>query len=89
MKKVIYVDKITFEEMEQQFDDFHYGISEIIRNNLIDCSITKIIKPIMITPVMSDKFGEKLIVGIIKERKDGEDFGEKYKITIEKIKIDD
>ena len=35
------------------------------------------------------KLVEKLIVGVIKGRKDDEDFGKKYKIIIEKIKNDD
>jgi hypothetical protein len=89
MKKMEYVDETTFEKTEQEFDDFHYEIAEIIQNNLRDSLITEIIKPTMVTPVMSDKFGEKLIIGVIKERKEDEEFGEKYKITIEKIKNDD
>jgi hypothetical protein len=89
MKKMEYVDETTFEKTEQLFDNFHYKIAEIIQNNLSDNLITKIIKPTIVTPVMSDKLGEKLIVGVIKERKDDEEFGEKYKITIEKIKNDD
>lgn len=89
MKKIEYVDETTFEKTEQLFDNFHYKIAEIIQNNLSDNLITKIIKPTMVTSVMSDKLGEKLIVGVIKERKNDEEFGEKYKITIEKIKNDD
>lgn len=84
-----YVDETTFEKTEQLFDNFHYKIAEIIQNNLSDNLITKIIKPTMVTPIMSDKLGEKLIIGVIKERKDDEEFGEKYKITIEKIKNND
>lgn len=84
-----YVDESTFEKTEQLFDNFHYKIAEIIQNNLSDNLITKIIKPTIVTHVMSDKLGEKLIVVVIKERKDDEVFGEKYKITIEKIKNDD
>jgi|AntRauTorckE6833_2_1112554.scaffolds.fasta_scaffold08802_8 hypothetical protein len=89
MKKMEYVDETTFEKTEQEFDEFHYEIAEIIHNNLRDSLITEIIKPTMITSVMSDKSGEKLIVGVIKGRKDDEDFGKKYKIIIEKIKNDD
>jgi hypothetical protein len=85
MKKMEYVDETTFEKTEQEFDDFHYEIAEIIQNKLRDSLITEIIKPTMVTPVMSDKFGERLIIGVIKERKEDEEFGEKYKITIEKI----
>jgi hypothetical protein len=88
-KKLSMYDETTFEKTEQLFDNFHYKIAEIIQNNLSDNLITKIIKPTMVTSVMSDKLGEKLIIGVIKERKDDEQFGEKYKITIEKIKNDD
>ena len=87
MKKMEYVDEATFEKTEQLFEDFHYKIAEIIQNNLSDNLTTEVIKPTMVTPVMSDKLGEKLIIGVIKERKDDEELGEKYKITIEKIKI--
>ena len=43
----------------------------------------------VITPILSNKEGDKLIIGLIKNLTDGEHIPDKYKITIEKLPKDD
>lgn len=81
MKKIIYVDAETFEQTEQQFDDSHFELTESIVNFLT----SSFQKGSFITNAIGDKDGKKLIIGVIKNRKDGETVAEKYRITIEKI----
>lgn len=83
-----YVDETTFEKTEQLFEDFHYELAENIKNDISTryniC--WKLAGP---TQIISNKDGDKLIIGVIKNRINNEIVSEKYKITIEKIKSDD
>lgn len=77
MKKLKYIDKDTFSETEHSFEEFHYSIAEKIQKYLDNTTV-----------IISNKDGDKLILGVIKDRKEGEEISDKYKITIEKIKDD-
>jgi len=86
MKKLEYTNPFTFEKTIYEFDDFHYEITEIIQNALKNkLTDEKVLKPAIVAPIVTDSFGQKLITGVIKDRKDDELIGEKYRIIIEKI----
>lgn len=74
MKTIVFVDEITFEETEYRFDTFHYSIAQQIQQSLNNT-----------TPIMTNKSGDQLIVGVKKERSNGEQIAETYKIIIEKL----
>lgn len=76
MQEIIFTDPETFEEIKHEFDDFHMGIARSIQGDLPGYNTTSII---------SNKDGDKLFVGILKDRKPGEEVAEKYRIIIEKI----
>jgi len=84
MKKIEYTDENTFEITDQYFEEFHYELAENIKSDIHDKYQIgwKIAKT---TDILSNKDGNKLIIGVIKNRKEGEINAEKYKITIEKI----
>ena len=84
MKIITYVDENTFEKTEQQFGDFHYELVENIKEDIHDRYDVgwKLAKT---TEILSNKEGDKLIVGVIKNRLNDEEISEKYRITIEKI----
>lgn len=86
MVKMVYVDEITFEETEQKFEDFHFYLANVINGSLLSkFKMENFLKPTMVSPIMSDKQGEKLIIGVTKQKRVGEESGDKYRITIEKI----
>ena len=80
MRKVNYIDEKTFEKTEQEFENFHYGLAENIREDIINKY-----EPETITPIISNKEGTQLIVGVLKNRAKGQVFADKYRITIEKL----
>lgn len=84
MKRIEYIDEDTFEKTYQYFEEFHYELAENIKSDIHDKYQIgwKIAET---TEILSNKDGDKLIVGVIKNRKEGELNAEKYKITIEKI----
>jgi hypothetical protein len=84
MKIITYVDENTFEKTEQQFGDFHYELAENIKEYIHDrydvgCKLANA------TEILSNKDGDKIIIGVIKNRLNDELISEKYRITIEKI----
>jgi hypothetical protein len=88
MKKMIYVDETTFEKTEQEFSEFHFDLAENIKDDIstrydIGWKLAKT------TDIMSNKDGDKLIIGVIKNRLNNEMVAEKYKITIEKLNTND
>lgn len=83
MEKMTHVDEITFNKTTHLYDDFHYYIAAVIKNTTAWRSQD------VITPILSNKEGDKLIIGLIKNLTDGEHIPDKYKITIEKLPKDD
>ncbi len=87
MKTILFTDPANFEQTEQQFEEFHYDLGELIeeflRDNVghLDISDT--------TRLISNQEGDKLMIGVMKKRKEGQITSEKYRITIEKIKNHD
>ena len=79
-----YIKEDTFEKIEQRYDDFHYEIAETVRLALYD-KYQMINKTGDVTNLMSDLDCDKLIVGLIKRRNNGELVADKYKIIIEKL----
>ena len=79
MKKIKFTDPETFEEKEQQFDDFQYELAEDIKK-----FAKEKYKIDLTTEIISNKDGDKLFVGLLKHREPGEN-SKKYRITIEKI----
>ena len=86
MKRIEYVDENTFERTYQYFEEFHYKLAENIKSDIHDKYQIEW-KAAKTTDILSNKEGDKLIIGVIKNRKEGELSTEKYKITIEKIEI--
>ena len=84
MKNIIYVDETTFEKTEQQFEDFHYELAKNIKEDIYD-KYDVGLKKAKTTEILSNKDGNKLIIGIIKNRFNDEKISEKYRITIEKL----
>ncbi len=84
MKKVEYVDETTFEKTEQQFEDFHYELAKNIKSDIHDRYQIGW-KVAEATSILSNKDGDKLIIGVIENRNNGELVANKYRITIEKV----
>jgi len=84
MKTIKFIDPETFEEKEQQFDDFHYELAKNIESFLTNNYQTNL-KAAKTIKVFSNKEGDRLIAGLIRNRNNNEIFAEKYKITIEKF----
>lgn len=80
--KITYYDPETFLPTEHEFDDFHYKLTETVRNIV---SLDE--KPLdgIVSTIICNNEGKKLMFGFIKNRHNGEEIAEKYKITIEKI----
>jgi len=86
MKEIIFIDPETFEEIKQEFDDFHYAIAEEIQEALSGKKICdNCLHFSYTTKIVTNFDGDKLFIGIMKDRKTAEEVAEKYKITIEKI----
>ena len=84
MKKIEYIDETTFEKTIQEFEDFHYELAENIKSDIHDRYQVGL-KNAIVTSIISNKDGDKLIVGLIKNRYNGELVADKYRITIEKV----
>ena len=81
MKSVVYFDPETFAASQNEFTDFHYELQLKLR----EAATKEFGDDAVVSAVISDKEGEKLMFGIIRNRHNGEEIAEKYKITIEKI----
>ena len=78
----IYISPQTFETSVQEFEDFHFELAERIKKILEEIKDMDIS---FITNVISNEEANKLMIGIMKTRKIGQEISEKYRITIEKI----
>lgn len=91
MKKIIFVNPETFEETIQEFEECHYKLATDVkefvqdRHQCINKSIGDLGASCFITDLISDQEGKKLMIGIVKKRKEGQIIAEKFRITIEKI----
>lgn len=77
-----YVDPVTLEELELQFEDFHLELAKRLKSfldGIQDLDISNI------TPVIIHSDRDKFCIGVMKNRHNGEEFAEKYRIIIEKI----
>lgn len=84
MKKITYIDYETFEKTEQDFSDFQMELAENIKGHIASkYDLDKL------TDILSNKNGDKLIIGLIKPRMADEPNAEIYRITIEKVKRDE
>lgn len=79
MRTKIYIDPETFEATQLNFEEFHYELAEKVSK-----AIGEVFVKTTVTDILSNKEGDKLIIGVFKERNPGEK-SEKYKITIEKV----
>lgn len=77
MKKVEFTDSETFERVEVEYDEFHCQLAEEIVNIMQHLHKS--------TPIMYEKEGKKIMIGIMKDRTPGGAHAEKFKITIERI----
>ena len=85
MIEMIYVDETTSEESIQKFDTLQYALAEVIRVHIINIFQDEIKNVSAVTDVMSNKEGNKLIVGVMRNRNTNEETADKYRIIIEKI----
>jgi len=85
MKKITFIDPGTFEQKVFEFDDFHYAIAEEIQKAFSEKTCDDYLNVLYVTPIISNVDGDKLNIGVTKDRKIGET-AERYRITIEKVK---
>lgn len=78
---VIYIDEETFESKVIKFEKTHFNVAEIISK----CLKNELFKNNIITPVLCNKEGDKLCVGVIPNRELNKENSPKYRIVIEKV----
>lgn len=79
MKIITYYDPETFTPTEIEFSEYHMSLANNLR------TVVSSIPDATVTDMMCDKEGKQLMFGLIKNRHNGEEIAEKYKITIEKF----